>query len=275
MPLDAMRAADAMEARLRAEGSPERAAGEKRYLKSDLEFLGATVWQIRREVRAFAGERAEVTHDELVALVGALWARPVFERRMAAAMLLEAHAGVLEPEQDLALLEQLVRESRTWALVDQLAGDVLGALLVRRPEAAPALDAWAADGDFWVRRAALLAWLAPLKRGAPLDRFAAYADAMLDEKEFFIRKAIGWVLRETGKARPDEVFAWLAPRTARASGVTVREAVRYLPEEQREALLAGYRAKRPVAEAQRVAPATATVADQPRTGASPASPPGA
>jgi hypothetical protein len=60
MPLDAMRAADAIEARLRADGSPERAAGEKRYLKSDLEFLGATVWQIRREVRAFAGERAEV-----------------------------------------------------------------------------------------------------------------------------------------------------------------------------------------------------------------------
>ena len=52
---------------------------------------------------------------------------------------------------------------------------------------------------------------------------------MLEEREFFIRKAIGWVLREAGKRRPDDVAAWLAPRTDRASGVTMREAVKYLP----------------------------------------------
>lgn len=70
------------------------------------------------------------------------------------------------------------------------------------------------------------------------DRFARYAEAMLDEREFFIRKAIGWVLRETGKHRPDEVFEWLLPKAHRASGVTVREAVKYLPAEQRQAVLA-------------------------------------
>ncbi len=70
---------------------------------------------------------------------------------------------------------------------------------------------------------------------------------MLDEKEFFIRKAIGWVLREVGKKRPDEVVAWLAPRTDRASGVTMREAVRYLPAGERERLMAAYREKRPAA----------------------------
>jgi 3-methyladenine DNA glycosylase AlkD len=69
---------------------------------------------------------------------------------------------------------------------------------------------------------------------------------MLDEKEFFIRKAIGWVLREVGKQRPDEVFEWLAPRTARTSGVTMREAVKYLKPEQREALMGAYKEKRSV-----------------------------
>jgi 3-methyladenine DNA glycosylase AlkD len=71
----------------------------------------------------------------------------------------------------------------------------------------------------------------------PFTRFGRYADAMLDEKEFFIRKAIGWVLRETGKTRPDEVYEWLAPRIGRASGVTVREAVKYLTPEQRRMLM--------------------------------------
>jgi 3-methyladenine DNA glycosylase AlkD len=68
---------------------------------------------------------------------------------------------------------------------------------------------------------------------------------MLEEKEFFIREAIGWVLRETAKKRPDLVEAWLGPRTDRVSGVTMREAVRYVPKARREALLAAYRERRP------------------------------
>ena len=68
---------------------------------------------------------------------------------------------------------------------------------------------------------------------------------MIEEKEFFIRKAIGWVLREAGRRRPDEVAAWLRPRTHRASGVTMREAVKYLPPDEAERLMAAYREKRP------------------------------
>ena len=64
---------------------------------------------------------------------------------------------------------------------------------------------------------------------------------MLEDREFFIRKSIGWVLRETGKPKPDMVYAWLLPRAARASGVTVREAVKYLSPAQRADVLAAYR----------------------------------
>jgi 3-methyladenine DNA glycosylase AlkD len=95
-----------------------------------------------------------------------------------------------------------------------------------------------------VRRAALLSQLRPLKQGASFDRFAGYADAMLDEREFFIRKAIGWVLRETAKHDPDVVFQWLAPRIDRASGVTVRDAVKYLDADRRDQLMAAYRKRR-------------------------------
>ena len=91
-----------------------------------------------------------------------------------------------------------------------------------------------------VRRAAMLTLLVPLRRGDVTNwaRFAGYADAMLGEREFFIRKAIGWVLREAAKKHPDLVADWLAPRMHRASGVTVREAVKPLPAASREALLA-------------------------------------
>ncbi|HEX5579789.1 MAG TPA: DNA alkylation repair protein [Candidatus Limnocylindria bacterium] len=233
--------ADQLERALAALGTPERALAEKRYLKSDLTFLGATVWQIRAEVKAAARAIPELDHDRLLALVEALWARPVFERRMAATVLLELRDDLLTVG-DLSFLERLLRESHTWALVDGLAVDVAGAILAADPEPAQqVLDQWSTDDDFWIRRTALLAWLRPLRHGAPLDRFLGYADAMLDEKEFFIRKAIGWVLREVGKRRPAEISSWLSPRTGRASGVTMREAVKYLPDDDRERLMTAYR----------------------------------
>jgi 3-methyladenine DNA glycosylase AlkD len=147
---------------------------------------------------------------------------------------------------DLAPIERLLRESLTWALVDGLAVDVVGSVLASDPDrTTTVLDRWSTDGDFWIRRSALLAWLRPLRQAAPLDRFLGYADAMLDEKEFFIRKAIGWVLREVAKRRPDEVAGWLAPRTHRVSGVTLREAAKYLPAADRERLMLAYRERRP------------------------------
>jgi 3-methyladenine DNA glycosylase AlkD len=191
-------------------------------------------------MKVFAEQHRDLPRDDLVALIDALWANPVFERRMMAAMLLEEYVAVLEPS-DLELIERLIRESKTWALVDVLSGDVVGEIILRNPKVAAKLDAWAKDDDFWVRRSALLAQLLPLKRGASFRRFASYADAMLDEKEFFIRKAIGWVLRETAKRRPDEVYEWLAPRAHRASGVTMREAVKYLDYARANALMSAYK----------------------------------
>jgi len=217
-----------VEERLRAAGTPERAEGERRYLKSSLAHLGATLPQMHAETKRLTHE--VTTHDDLVAVVTALWAPPIHDLRSCAVFLLSARVSLLDPA-DLPLLERLVREAKTWALVDVLAGDVLGKLLVSHPEMAYELEPWAADPDFWVRRSALLSQLAPLRAGASFDRFGRWADAMLDEREFFIRKAIGWVLRDAGRRRPAEVFAWLLPRATRTSGVTMREAVKYLPAE--------------------------------------------
>ena len=235
-----------MEQILRQLGRAERAFSEKAYLKIDLEFAGVTVPRIRAAVAEWARDCGELTHDRLTAMAGALWASDLFESRLAAEILLERKARLLEAG-DIVLIEHLLRHCGTWALLDGLAANVAGELAERCPaEIGPVLDRWAADGDFWIRRSALLALLRPLRRGhGDFDRFAGYADAMLEDKEFFVRKAIGWVLRETAKRRPDLVAAWLAPRVLRASGVTVREAVKPLPAPVRDRLLAGYRAKLP------------------------------
>jgi 3-methyladenine DNA glycosylase AlkD len=237
--------ADLLTEELRAVGDPDRAIQEKAYLKSGLDFFGESVWEIRRVAKSFVGGAKPLEREGLTRLVEALWAEPIFERRMASVVLLELHPKLLGPA-DLPLIERLLRESLTWALVDALATDVVGGILARSPdEVTPVLDRWATDPDFWIRRASLLAELQPVRKGGDLGPFLRRADAMLDEKEFFIRKAIGWVLREVGKRRPAEVVTWLAPRTHRASGVTMREAVKYLPAADSDRLMEAYREKRP------------------------------
>jgi 3-methyladenine DNA glycosylase AlkD len=225
---------------LEAEARPERAEQEKAYLKSELEHLGVSMPRIRAVTLAACP--TDLDHAALVQLTELLWAEPVHELRVAAAEALEANVALLGPA-DLPLLERLIRASRTWALVDPLAASVTGAVVEQAgpddPVVGATLDRWAQDEDFWLRRAALLSLLVPLRQGGgDFARFGRYADVMLAEKEFFIRKAIGWVLRDTSRKRPELVYEWVAPRATRMSGVTLREAVKRLPPEQRERLLA-------------------------------------
>ena len=229
--------ADEIDRELHSRGTADRALKEEAYLKSDLVHYGTTVPDIRSVAKAFGKKHAPIAHDDLISVVIALWAVPVHERRTAAVELLTQHVNALRSG-DVKLVERLLRESRTWALVDSLAASVVGTLFERDPKLGSVLDRWAADDDFWIRRSALLALLGGLRRGeGDFDRFSRYADSMLEEKEFFVRKAIGWVLRETAKKRPDLVYAWVLPKATRASGVTLREAVKPLSEEQRKAVL--------------------------------------
>ena len=238
MAVDVAKIVAEIDGELRSRGTPERAEQERRYLKSELEHYGVNLPAIRSVAKAVRKEHPRLDHDDFVSLVSELWAAPVHERRMATVELLVLYTDLLRAD-DMPLLERLLRGSKTWALVDALAASVVGDLIERHPTSVAILDRWATDDDFWIRRSALLALLIALRRGeGDFARFARYADAMLDEKEFFIRKAIGWVLRDTARKRPDMVYEWLLPRAVRASGVTLREAVKPLSDRQRIAVLA-------------------------------------
>jgi 3-methyladenine DNA glycosylase AlkD len=236
--------AEYIESELAQAADPGRAEKERAYLKSDLVFLGVGVPATRQVVRTAWRQRGGLDHEQLMATVERLWASGIHEHRMAVVELLKlATPGTLTIDDELGL-EHLLRTARTWAYVDSLAADVIGTLVSSAPKAWDrVLDRWAADEDFWIRRSALLALLVPLRHGGgDFERFARYADAMLDEREFFIRKAIGWVLRDTGRQRPELVAGWIEPRVGRASGITVREAVKHLGAERRAAILAAYAA---------------------------------
>jgi 3-methyladenine DNA glycosylase AlkD len=226
--------------RYRQQGTPARASAEKAYLKSPLRFHGVTVPDVRRQAAEMVRRQIPELADRrgLLSLAGAFYDTDFHDLRSTAIALLERRQTLLVAG-DLAWLCDLVRRSASWAHVDWLVTKVIGPIIARAPAAVRrrTLRAWARDPDFWVRRAALLAQLDELRAGdGDFPLFAAVAAPMLTEKEFFIRKAIGWVLREVGRRRPQLAFEFLRAHRARLSGLTLREGSRRLPPAMRAAL---------------------------------------
>jgi len=174
-----------------------------------------------------------MTRAQVLALVRALWKTTNHEMRSAGIALLERHQPALEAR-DMPLLESLLRASRSWAYVDWLCTRVVAPLVERDRSLTRVLRRWARDPDFWIRRSALLSLLPALRRGGgDFELFERLAVPMLDESEFFIRKAIGWVLRDVSHRRPALTAGFVRRHAARLSGVTWREAAKYIPAADR------------------------------------------
>ena len=205
-------------------------------MKSTLRFHGIDAAQLRAECAAFCKAHPDIDRDQLIAYATALFATDAFDLRSAAIALLE-RKGMLLQGSDARWLAELARAGACWAHVDFLATAVIDRLLERGGGVAAWARVWASDDSFWVRRVALLCQLRALRRGAgDFEVFAEIAAPMLGETEFFIRKAIGWVLREVSKKRPELSYRFLARHRDDASGLTLREGGKYLSPSMRARL---------------------------------------
>jgi 3-methyladenine DNA glycosylase AlkD len=240
MPVSRASAVRHFHSRFRAIGVPSRAASERAYMKSTLRFHGIAAAPLRAECAAFC-KTHELDARSLRAAVDELFETDWFDLRSVGVALLERKHGLLDAN-DAPWLLGLVRVSACWAHVDYLATKVVDPLVAAHPKLLQRVRVWAKDRDFWVRRTALLAQLRALRRGGgDFELFADIAAPMLEEKEFFIRKAIGWVLREVSKKRPALVRDFLREHGSRASGLTWREGSKYLPAPMKRELEASRR----------------------------------
>ncbi|HEY6237772.1 MAG TPA: DNA alkylation repair protein [Thermoplasmata archaeon] len=221
---------------MRRSGDPGRAIAAKAYLHSDLTFFGVGTEVTRRHTREMDLRHGAWSREELRDAVRSAWSTSTHELRAAAIELLVRHRDLLSAR-DVPFLERLLRTSHTWAYVDELAVHVVGPLLERTSGRDEILARWARDPDFWIRRSSLLALLGSLRRTPDrFDQFARLAAPMLREKEFFIRKVIGWILREVGKRWPALTYRFLSDHRGTVSGLTLREGAKYLPAPLRSRL---------------------------------------
>jgi len=153
-------AAEFIDRTLRFEGSEFRAEADAERIGGGLRFYGASVGAIRGTVRDAGRRHPGLTHDEVTALAAELWEEPVYERRLAAIVLLQGQVRMLRGN-DLTRIEQFLRDARVGELVDPLATDVVRPLLDRlegteAERARRIIERWTTDPDPMLRRAAAL-----------------------------------------------------------------------------------------------------------------------
>lgn len=127
----------------------------------------------------------------------------------------------------LSFIKTLIETNSWWDSVDILASNVLGYFLDLSPKHLEAMDQWIQDDNFWVRRSALLCQL-KWKEKTDQTRLFAYCKECAHESEFFIRKAIGWALREYSKSEPEAVQRFINENCAKLSPLSLREGSRLL-----------------------------------------------
>ena len=205
-----------------------RAVQMKAYLLDQFEFLGLPA-PVRRQAVKGIGKVKWQTADDLLAAAELLWQKPQREYRYTAVDLLRKHSSMLSVN-DLPALQDLLLRDAWWETVDGLSAaiaEVMHAAVLQTSNAAVAMDAWLKHPSHWVRRSAMLHQLG-WRLDTDTTRLFGYAQQLADEKEFFIRKAIGWALRDYARWNPQAVTNFVVQHRANLSGLTVREAAKHL-----------------------------------------------
>ncbi|MEV0715154.1 DNA alkylation repair protein [Asanoa sp. NPDC050611] len=215
---------DRLTALFEADRDPSRAAAMRAYMRDQFDFLGIMSPRQRELARRAVAGTARPTEAALLALADACWARPEREYQYFACDQLRRHARVLSPDA-LPVVRRLITTKPWWDTVDVLAARVVGPMVTRDRVLVAAMDDWIDDDALWVVRTALLHQLF-YKRDTDADRLFRYCTRQAGHTDFFIRKAIGWALREYAKTDPDAVRSYVAATSL--SGLSRREALKNL-----------------------------------------------
>ena len=213
--------------RLAEVADPDAAEKMAAYMKTTMPFYGVKRPQ-RDPIFKDMQQRFPIeSREDYESAILELWGRPHREEKYLAVGVARKHRELITMS-SLPVYKRLIVEGAWWDFVDEVATHMVGKLLLEhRSEMQPILDGWVEDDDMWLRRSALLAHLTHKER---TDESKLFEHCLLrsHETEFFIRKAIGWVLREYAKTSPEVVRRFVVTNQDSFSGLTVREAMKHL-----------------------------------------------
>ncbi len=236
---------------------PVRAKSAKRYLKSPYKFYGVPTPDRRKIFNSFFKENKDKTKADWIKLSKECWQDDYHNLKTLTISILKKINNDLTPK-DLPYIEKLLSESINWDHVDEICVHLVGPVLLNYPETKKILKKWNTHSLFWLRRASLLPQLYLMRKGKedisllvqnikPLlneDKWfnskedkARLIHTSLPMQKFFIRKAIGWVLRELSRFKPQETVKIANQFKPKLSGLSYREATRNLPDKYKKLLI--------------------------------------
>jgi 3-methyladenine DNA glycosylase AlkD len=215
---------------LRALADPRKAPRMQAYMKSAMPYYGIQTPELRGFCREFFRETAFRNAQEWKREVLALWYAARYREERYVAIGLTAHkaAAAYQTPSAMPMYEEMIVTGAWWDYVDTLAGNRVGPILRAYPGPMKRkMLAWSRSPDLWKRRTSIIS---QLTFGAEVDRKLLYAciEPSLDSKEFFLRKAIGWALRQLAWDDPAEVKRYVREQGERLSPLSRREALKNL-----------------------------------------------
>jgi 3-methyladenine DNA glycosylase AlkD len=215
---------------LAAAGDPAKSIQQQRYMKSVMPYHGVAAPELKALLRPHLRAFAPADRASWEETVRTFWDGATHREEWYAAIALARHrtAKTWQDVDTLDLYRHLVVTGAWWDVVDETAQHLVAAcLLADRPPVTEVLRAWAVDDDLWLRRTAVIC---QISHGADLDReLLTFAiECNLDDASFWLRKAIGWALRQHARRDPEWVRAYVEGLGDRISGLSRREATKHL-----------------------------------------------
>ena len=205
----------------------DKASAMAAYMKTEMPFFGVQAKDRRAIARSAKKAFSITTHKKYLQAIKILWKQAHREQKYIAIDLARAYKSFVTID-SLDLYEKMVREGAWWDFVDDLAHHLVGQVLLDNPEKMyPKMDTWLQDDDFWIRRVALLCQNT-FKDKTDEKRLFSYCLSLAPESEFFIRKAIGWALRQYSYTAPKKVKTFLLKNKSKLSGLSFREGAKGL-----------------------------------------------
>ena len=222
----------AIRAALAATGDPERAVAQQAYMKSEMPYRGITAPQLTTLLRPILADPAHRIGErrEWERAVRDLWDGATHREERYAATALTGHRTyrAWQDPDTLPLYQHLVVTGAWWDHVDEVASNRIGPILLsHKAEVTPVVEQWIEHEDLWLRRTAIICQLT-FKERTDLGLLRAAIEPNLEDPSFWIRKAIGWALRQYARTDPAWVRATVAEYDGRLSGLSRREALKHL-----------------------------------------------
>lgn len=220
----------ALKKSLGAAADPVKAPAMQAYMKSSMRYLGVQAPQLRQAVRAVFAAHPLGSFEEWTDAVMELWRNARYREERYAAIELAGYTRYrpFRCLDALPMYEEMITSGAWWDFVDAIATRQLGELLRKHPiEMSAILRQWAVCDHMWKRRSAILAQL-NFKSDTDLKLLYDCIRPSLGASEFFLRKGIGWALRQYARTDPHEVIRFVSRNHARLSPLSKREALKHV-----------------------------------------------